>query len=369
MKTVCELNKCNGCMACTNICPKQCITVQDSIFVMNAVVDESQCVGCKLCEKVCPNVSINSFIKPIEWKQGWTKIEEVRDNSSSGGVASSIIKDFILSGGFVASCLFRKGQFIFDITNNANDALKFAGSKYVKSNPSGIYSKVQEKLKTNKVLFVGLPCQVAALKNYIKSNIENLYTIDLICHGTVSSRLLEQFLSESGYDINDAESIKFRCKNVFGCSVDGHRVRSNSILDCYMMDFLSSIDYTENCYSCHFARTERISDITLGDSWGTEYKDEEKNGVSLILVQSKKGQDLLSISDLELHDVDVQNAIINNKQLSGPSLISHERFRFIKAINKGKSFKASTYLAIPNSIFKQRIKWVLQNLKDKMGLE
>ena len=42
----------------------------------------------------------------------------------------------------------------------------FAGSKYVKSNPIGIYAKVIEKLKhSEKVLFIGLPCQVAAVKN------------------------------------------------------------------------------------------------------------------------------------------------------------------------------------------------------------
>ena len=78
-------------------------------------------------------------------------------------------------------------------------AQKFVGSKYVKSNPIGIYSKIEEHLKAKeKVLFIGLPCQVAGLKNYIKrldkSFQDNLYTVDLICHGTPSPRLLEQFL-------------------------------------------------------------------------------------------------------------------------------------------------------------------------------
>ena len=68
--------------------------------------------------------------------------------------------NFIKSGGYVASCLFKNGDFVFEITNDLNEARCFAGSKYVKSNPTGIYKKINERLKTNKVLFIGLPCQV-----------------------------------------------------------------------------------------------------------------------------------------------------------------------------------------------------------------
>ena len=36
------------------------------------------------------------------------------------------------------------------------------------------------------------------------------------------------------------------------------------------------IDYTENCYSCRYASQSRVSDISLGDSWGSELSEEEK---------------------------------------------------------------------------------------------
>lgn len=88
--------------------------------------------------------------------------------SSSGGVALAIISSFIQNGGYVASCLFKDGEFIFELTNDLEMSKKFAGSKYVKSNPNGIYLKIKERLKTDKVLFIGLPCQVAAVNNYIR---------------------------------------------------------------------------------------------------------------------------------------------------------------------------------------------------------
>lgn len=359
MTTVCELNKCNGCMVCVDKCPKNCISIVDNIYSYNAVKDMNLCINCAQCEKVCPNNSPTNLKGAIEWKQGWAETE-IRQNSSSGGVASAIIKSFIQSGGYVASCIFKNGQFLFDITNNLEFAKEFAGSKYVKSNPTGIYKKIKERLKTDKVLFIGLPCQVAALNNYI-NNQDNLYTIDLICHGTPSPKILKQFLHEYGYELSELENIKFRNKSDFG-------VKSNSIIqlekgtDPYLIAYLNSIDYTENCYSCKFATKERVSDITLGDSWGTEHKYEEKNGISLILIQTDKGKALLGQASLNLKNVDYEKAVKANHQLNHPSILKPERNNFIKMITEDKTVKQATYKTLPMEILKQKVKYILVQL-------
>lgn len=360
MKTVCKKNQCNGCMACLNICPKQCITILDNISEFNAIINESLCINCKLCEKTCPNISIPTKNNPIEWKQGWA-IPSVRNNSTSGGAASAIIKAFIENGGYVASCLFEDGQFVFHITNELEVAKRFAGSKYVKSNPEGIYKKIQERVKTDKVLFVGLPCQVAAVKNYIR-NQKNLYTVDVICHGTPSVKLLEKYLIERRYKLKELKDIKFRSKVDMGLSVDGKKINLSRVMDHYLCSFLESIDYTENCYSCQFASLERVSDITLGDSWGTEYKEQEKNGISLILTQTEKGKELLSMTSMELMDVDLNNAVANNHQLSHPSILSPKRERFFTLLKNGKSFKSATFIILPKMVIKQKIKLLLITL-------
>ncbi len=360
MKTVCDLNKCNGCMACSSVCLKQCITIADSINSINAEIDETVCINCKLCERVCPNVTKPEKTSPIEWKQGWAE-KDIRNKSTSGGAASAIIRFFIQSGGYVASCLLKGGEFAFELTNDIEIAKKFAGSKYVKSNPEGIYKKVQERLKTDKVLFIGLPCQVAALKNYIK-NQENLFTIDLICHGTPSVKLLDQYLDERGYKLKELKDVKFRTKTDMGLSVDGEKINLSRVTDDYLCAFLESIDYTENCYSCQFASLDRVSDVTLGDSWGTEYKNEEKNGISLVLIQSEKGKELVDKSGLELKDVDLDNAVVRNHQLSHPSILSPKREKFLNLIKTGKSFKAATFAVLPKMVIKQKIKLVLIKL-------
>ena len=83
--------------------------------------------------------------RPQEWYQGW--VDATRQTSSSGGVATGLMESFIRNGGYVAACLFKNGEFVFDITNDLNYAKKFAGSKYVKSNPQNIYKKVSERLE------------------------------------------------------------------------------------------------------------------------------------------------------------------------------------------------------------------------------
>lgn len=361
MKTVCEKNKCNGCKACTDICPNKCITINDGINFINAEIDENVCIDCKLCSKVCPNITKVQKKKPIEWKQGWA-LSEVRDFATSGGAASVIIKSFIQAGGYAASCLFDKGDFVFKLTNNVEDVKKFAGSKYVKSNPTGIYKEIQNKIKSDKVLFIGLPCQVAALKNYVKNH-ENLYTIDLICHGTPSIKLLNKYLCERGYVLNDIKDIKFRMKTDYGLFVNGDKINLSRVTDHYTCAFLESIDYTENCYECQFASLERVSDMTLGDSLGSECKNQEKNGISLVLVQNEKGKELLSMSKMELREVDLNKAIAHNHQLSHPPVKSSKRDRFFKFIEKGVGFKVTTFMVLPKMLMKQKLKSMLVKLR------
>lgn len=274
MKTVCKLNQCAGCKVCLDICKKNAISIVDSLYAMNASIDENLCVNCGACEKVCPNNSVLQMKRPQEWYQGW--VDATRQTSSSGGVATGLMESFIRNDGYVAACLFKNGEFVFDITNDLNYAKKFAGSKYVKSNPQNIYKKVSEKIRAgNKVMFIGLPCQVAAVKNYIKK-CDNLYTIDLICHGSPSPQILSGFLHENNVDIQSISELEFRNKEGFGLQSGYKRISFDDESDLYTFAFLTSLDYTENCYSCRYATLDRVSDITLGDSWGSELEERSK---------------------------------------------------------------------------------------------
>ena len=365
MKTVCSHNACNGCMACCNICSKGAITVHDSIKAVNAEIDEEKCINCNLCRKVCPQLNDVPMVKPIKWFQGWTTDEKLRAKSSSGGLASAIALQFVEDGGCCISCTFSEGTFQFSKAETKEEALGFLGSKYVKSNPYAAYRLIKEELaKQRKVLFIGLPCQVAGIRRYI-GDTKNLYTIDLICHGSPSVKLLDLFLKENKIDISDINEISFREKTSYKTSVNGKEISKNGNRDLYMRFFLKKLIYTDNCYSCRYSTLDRCSDLTLGDSWGSELvSDEIKKGISLILCQTEKGESLLNHKCIHFEGVDLEKAVSANTNLSHPSVAPKERDGFFCVLQRKKSFKKAIQKTYPMEFYKYYVK-EMTGLKSK----
>lgn len=163
MITVCEKGKCTGCMECIDICPKNAIKVIDSLIEYNAIIDPEQCIQCNACHNACQNNTKQVLTRPIYWKQGWAQDDAVRMRSSSGGIAAAIEQGFIKAGGIVCSCTFDFGRFAFEFAETEDEVGKFTGSKYVKSNPKGIYRKILEKLKLGRKVLL-LVCRVRFLR-------------------------------------------------------------------------------------------------------------------------------------------------------------------------------------------------------------
>ena len=362
MNTVCQPDQCTGCMACIEVCPKDAITIKDSLNAYNAEIDPIKCIGCNLCHKICQNNREIDFVTPIQWHQGWAEDFAVRESGSSGGAASALMRAFVENSGYVCSCLFRDGEFVFETTHDERELDRFQGSKYVKSNPRGAYRRVKELLqKGEKVLFIGLPCQVAALKIFVGEKLqENLYSADLICHGTPSPKLLELFLKQYGYILKDLKDIKFRIKGKFQVREGYKGITTTGVTDSYLISFLNGICYTENCYSCKYARLERISDITFGDSWGTQLaEDEMRKGISLLLCQTEKGERLLCEAGLKLVKVDLDRAIARNAQLKAPMQRPVARADFFQKIRSGKKYNKVIFKLYPKQSMKQWVKGIL----------
>ncbi len=359
MVYVCDENMCTGCMACIDICSIKCITIQDTLESYNAIIDEQKCIKCNSCRKVCQSNNKIDEKKPILWKQGWSKDDTIRSNSSSGGVVAELMKTFIQSEGIVYSCILKNGIFQFREVSNFHEIENFVGSKYVKSNPLGIYKKIQNLLKSGKkVLFIGLPCQVAALINYCRNDLlDLLFTVDLICHGSPSPLLLNQFLNENQVNLTEVNNIKFRNKTNYSIFIKNNKKLLGNTVDMYIVAFLKGLDYTENCYFCQYAKLERVSDITVGDSWGSELQEIEKQkGISLILCQSEKGRKLINKSNLYLVEVDLNKAIQKNHQLQYPSKKPKQRKLFFEEIKKGNRFSKAVAKCYPKEYYKQKLK-------------
>lgn len=360
METVCEVNQCTGCMACVDACPKNAIKIEDTYSSYNAVIKLEKCINCGICNSVCQVLHKPECVEPISWKQGWIENPSLRSKSSSGGAARAICDAFIKEGGIVYSCVFKDGRFVYDNATCKEEIGKFTGSKYVKSNPKGVYNQIKAELKNGKkILFIGLPCHVGALKNFVGTD-ENLLTVDLICHGTPSPQLLDIYLYQQGINMHNLEDISFRKKADFRLTANEKYANNGKARDSYSIAFLDGLMYTENCYSCYYANKKRVSDITIGDSWGSNLNaTEQKKGISLVLCQTAKGEELLRKADFHEEDVDLNRAIASNHQLYAPVKKQKNREKFFKGIKKQQGFDYLVRTNMPIMVIKQYIKLIL----------
>lgn len=360
-KTVCEKDRCTGCMACIDVCPRNAIKIVDTMRSYNAFKNES-CIECGACQKKCQQNHTPPMLSPNYMFQGWSQNVDLRTKAASGGFASAISEAFVKSGGVVCSCTFDNGSFCFTIIDSLKNLSKFAGSRYVKSNPTGVYKKMRDLLKIGKkCLFVALPCQVAAMKNFIPESLQDqLYTIDLICHGTPSPKVLEKFLEQYGTSVEGLDAISFRSKVT---DKDMIRLAPEGACDYYSLAFSHCQIFTTNCYECKYANIERVSDITLGDSWGSELSVEEaKKGISLVLCQTAKGKELLDNADIKLMDVDKDKAIAHNDQLRHPSVKPETWDRFFGKIETNTNFNKAVFYVLPKACLRQGIKYLTVKL-------
>ena len=298
-------NQCFGCNACYNICPAGAISMkEDEEGFLYPFIDKIKCTNCGLCKKACPSLNKSETYNNNGKNPDCYAImadDEIRLKSSSGG-AFTLIADYILDkGGYVCGVVWDKnGKAIHKITNDKKEYEKMRKSKYVQSDPLNVYSEIKKHLKENKlVLFTGTPCQVAALNVFLGKNYDNLYTVDLICHGVPSPKVWKQYLKET---IGNEEFVNadFRDKNA-GWTVYLTTTTTTNVYKCdmqndyYLKSFLKNMCLRPSCGTCPFTSTQRESDITIGDFWAIERFDKklnDKKGTSVILLNNEKGKEI-----------------------------------------------------------------------------
>ena len=174
---------CCGCSACVQICPKCCISMyEDNEGFLYPEINKDICVNCHLCENVCPVLHQGNPHQTLRTYAAKNKKEDIRSQSSSGGVFSLLAEYIIDRGGVVFGARFNeKWEVIHDYVEVKEGIAAFRGSKYVQSQIGDSYKKVEFFLKQSReVLFSGTPCQIAGLNYYLRKKYDNLLTVDLV---------------------------------------------------------------------------------------------------------------------------------------------------------------------------------------------
>lgn len=358
---------CSGCSACVQACPKQCISFEeDEQGFRYPSVNYELCVNCGLCEKVCPCINENEQTMPLDIYAAKNPDEEIRKESSSGGIFTMLAESIIDEGGVVFGARFNeKWNVIHDYTETKDGLVAFRGSKYVQSIIGDTYKQVRDFLKAGrKVLFSGTPCQIAGLRLFLRKEYDNLYTVDFICHGVPSPGVFRWYLQE---EINNyaarqsSEKIQFCSSPIHsipkrdvllpeGVSIEDIRFRdkregwkkysfvlllaeasaegkkntvlfsSNVCENTFLKGFCSDLYLRPSCHKCPSRDFKSGSDIIIADFWGQEYMFpdfDNDTGVSSVIVKTEKGRHLLSI----LKNPIIERKNIDQVLLYNPSLV------------------------------------------------
>ena len=270
------------------------------------VCDLSLCTDCHLCEQVCPIIDRDSRkpdTAPSKVFALHNKNTEIWHSSSSGGAFAGMVENFLNQNGIIYGAEYNECQVVVHCGETTTDgALKFRGSKYVQSDMRGIYEKIRLQLRVGiPVLFSGTPCQVEGLKQFLIKPYDNLFTVDILCHGVPSPKIFADYVKfVKKYSMGHLSGIFMKDKT-FGWGYQDTRLffhegstEFNSPLSCiWNKIFYEHIVNRPSCHQCRFTNFHRSGDFSIGDFWGIEKSHPEffsSLGVSLLMINTTKGE-------------------------------------------------------------------------------
>lgn len=312
LPSLCAKEKCTACSACYNICPKGAITmVENHCGERYPSIDPIKCIGCGLCEKTCPELDQNIGKVKRNHKPDvyccWLKDSVLRKSSTSGGAAYAISSCIIKKGGHVWGAAYDESLTVKYIEANTLEELSLIQkSKYVQSDVGKAFRSIKEELdKGEIVLFSGTGCHVKGLRHFLKKDYENLYTIDLVCHGVPGQGVFRRYKEwvESMYGDkmisfiprpkrdSDGQELCYYSLAIFDKI---GKVKLEKKMNSYFIGFQHNLFLRSACYNCQSNGEERYSDFTVADFWGlgkvAPFKPytERTLGISMLALNSDK---------------------------------------------------------------------------------
>lgn len=366
-------SQCCGCEGCYNVCPTGAIEMMpDEKGFLYPVCDYDKCIHCNRCVQVCPQLgSIKQQEEAPQVYAGFCNDSETVSSSSSGGFftrIASIYERLHPDADIVAVVWSDDYHMTYHRFGKIGDLEAFKKSKYIQSRKGDIFKQIKLRLQEGKyILFVGCPCEVAGLTKFLGKEYNNLTTIDLVCQGPTSPKVMQEYItdlekshkgkiSDVNLRFNGGKTwipqwIKIRFEN--GKIYKRVFYETNLGIAVHFMQ-------REACYSCQWNGNRRQSDITLGDFHGCDPKAVYYNadGTSIVIANTKKGQSLIRELIREkntLCQVSYDEVVKHNPRVDSAwkPLKGSERF---VSVYKDKGLKKAAFRSLT---LKKKIKYLL----------
>ena len=345
---------CCGCEACVQACSKHCISFEmDAEGFRYPLVDREACIDCGACEKVCPILSPYEARKPQKQVAAINPDEEIRAQSSSGGIFTMLAENIIREGGVVFGVRFDENwQAVFDYTETIEGLSAFRGSKYIQASVGQAFIHVRDFLKSGrKVLFSGTSCQASALRHFLHRDYDNLLVVDIVCHGVPSPKVWGRYLDEVTQNaVRAIKDVQFRNKKqgwkrfnfdlTYDRQGEQYNISSWHQQNHFMRIFLQDVILRPSCYDCKAKAGSSGSDLTIADFWGINQVNlemDDDRGTSLVLVYTRKGQEYLDALGLDTWDAKYEDVLKFNPPIEVSKPEHQKRNEFFTKLDASES--------------------------------
>ena len=295
------------------------------------------CVGCGLCEALAKakcEVDGNGFLHPVSgdekwlaqvcpsggaqccdmstkeiWGRheavyyGWSNDDYVRRTASSGGILTEIAAWAIennIADSVLHTCVNPNSptETICCESCTREEIIDRSGSRYSISHPLRILDSID---RNKKYVFIGKPCDITALQNFLRINPEwkssIVLTLSFFCAGLPSTGAQEKLLKHLECSPSDVASLRYR-----GDGWPGYTTAIDKQGKRYQTDYATSWgsilgrDIMKMCRFCLDGIGE-MADISCGDAWYlTDNKKPdftEAQGRNVIFARTRKGAEIL----------------------------------------------------------------------------
>lgn len=303
---------CLGCGACMAACPDKNITLIDvPKRGLRPVLKKNDCQFCGTCVQVCPGIALeHPFSEKIhalkEWGpvlevwEGYASNSQIRFCGSSGGSATALAL-YCLQEASTAGVLHTgvhpsdplRNVTVFSRTPEQVTAC--AGSRYSPAGPCEGLEQIRTAMSP--CVFIGKPCDVAALRKYqsvfpeVKDKV--MAAISIFCAGTPSTEGTLNVLRKMGISNEKVSSFRYR-----GCGWPGNAVAQETggaqkhemtYQECWGNILSRHVAF--RCRLCPDS-TGEFADISCGDPWYRAIEDGDP-GRSLVIARTKRGADII----------------------------------------------------------------------------
>ena len=311
---------CCNCGTCEGMCPENAIklVLDNDKIAYKPVITKTECIECNTCYLVCPGYSvdfntINKFLYNKEPEDlrigiysnsyiGYSRNDDVRYNSSSGGVITSLLI-YALEKGIIDGALVTKmnDDNPFEpepfIAVNKEEIIEAAKSKYCPVPLNRMLNRIMET-DNLKIAVVGLPCHIHGIRKaeMLKESLRNKIVLHLgiFCSHTDTFKQTYTLINKVGIEEDEVHKINYR-----GDGWPGNMVveLKNGIK--YRLPFQEAMSqhklWINSLYRCLFCcdLTAELSDISFGDPWLPKIMKKEKKGKSLMICRTKDSEKLL----------------------------------------------------------------------------